>query len=1071
MPYDELEALSVNNFGGLNTLENATDLPQFVSPDCQNIEFIPGRFQQRGGTQKVIDTSISANVTYIKSFQLLNGNVRNLFIDALGNFLYEDVTNNPTVSVLIGQNFLPNLYPNSTTLFGKEWLALGDGRQGQDIPRQYDGTNVYRVSQDGPGAPPSVTDFLPAAATIGNPGGGTTVNVSAAPSGEQAVGLALNPYAPPKFISTHILVTTTTAHGFSVGNIVTLVGNTGTTPINGTFTITAVTSTTFQFALTLPNGGSVPVNLGGGGTATVGPPATTTISRTGSVTTAFTIAAHNFQPGWEVQVTGIPNQAVGGAASATQLNGVVTVTTATAHGMVPGATAIIAGMSDTTYNGTFTVVAAPSPTTFIYEQSTTSSSTSGGTVSSPFNGLFTILATPTTTSFTYKDPGPNLTSTSAGTATIQGSVVGGTHQVAVQFLLASGYLTPPSPAGTFVAAGNKLVSLGNIPIGPANTIARYISFTPISSGQFFYIPSGLTGVLPTIINDNTTTGAILNFGDEDLLNGVNINDSFNLLELGEVIGFTEYNSRLVTWGQTNKIFNFNNLSFDGGFSQDSNVCPLGWTPDPTNYSGGGKAAASVTGDAYAITGDGVHTTQGQISQTAFQDSIGDPILSPGIAYTLTFRAQKTNILTGANLTVSLSSVADSYTASGVVNIGTQVSTATFTKFSFNLAAIPSPVPSDLIVQVAATNLSNGDSVYIDCIEFYPTVVPIERSVIRFSGVEDPESFNGLTGFIQPSEENGQAIRNAFIIRDFLYIVKERSLFVTRDDGQNEPAAWEVDEVSSTVGTPSPRGVGVGDEWAVIAAESGLWYFTGGQLTDDNKLSQEIQPTWDSINWNLGHLIDVRVDTIRKRVYINVPLGSTATANNTVLTLDYTEGWGNPQFSQNAVNGMGGGVGRKWCPWTIQTSAINLCLQQNNSFALYCGNSFGNGLIYKLSSLALSDYGNSSVPASFTAIDAYWQSGYFQNSTRLNFSYLIANAVGSGLLNLTLRTGDQVSFYPIRGWMLSSVGLKNMERQIQKQHFRMAVKFEMNAIGSYFMIQGFSVMVKDSIWAPVRGVNF
>ncbi len=44
-----------------------------------------------------------------------------------------------------------------------------------------------------------------------------------------------------------------------------------------------------------------------------------------------------------------------------------------------------------------------------------------------------------------------------------------------------------------------------------------------------------------------------------------------------------YSSRLFWWGERNKLGNFQNLSFDGGWSGNT---PLGWTTDPTYGAGG-----------------------------------------------------------------------------------------------------------------------------------------------------------------------------------------------------------------------------------------------------------------------------------------------------------------------------------------------------------------------------------------------------------------------------------------------------------------------------------------------------
>lgn len=962
MAYDGLKALSVNNFAGLNTLQNATDVPQYVSPDCQNVEFVPGRVQKRPGTSNAFKSPNNlSKINYTKSYVMLNGDTRNLAVDDSGNLFYEDVTNAPGTTVSVMSGFLDSISPNSTTLFGKEWIAFGDGQQGQDIPRQYDGTNVYRVSQGGPGQSPVVVDE------------GSYSISSAAGSATQGTSHTIL-----SIVETGNLVEVQAGYTAEVGESVVISG-VSPSGYNGTWTITEVNGSNIYY-----------VN-----------PTSGLISGTGgSLISQLAVFKTTLLYGPNVGLVSI------------------------------GENVTVSGVTNAAYNGTWPVISSGRYGTFPnYYLSISVNLNVTGTASSA-NGTFFVV----------------------------GNIVAGVHQVTLQFLLSTDYLTPPSPPFTWIAAGGKRAVVSNIAIGPANVLARYVSFTPISSGQFYYVasnPSDPNGV--TIINDNTSTTAYMDFLDTDLLDGTNINDAFDLIELGESIGFLDYNSRLVTWGMTNRTQNFNNLGFDGGFSQDGNSIPLGWTADATNYTGGGKALVSVTGDAYAITGDGIHATQGKIAQSAFQDYLGDPILFPSTAYTISARVSKSAILTGATLYIQLFSSSAAYVNGITINIGTQVNTNSFQRFTAGCPALPSVVPSDLEVLVYATNLTSGNSVYVDEIELYPTGNPVETSVIRFSNEENPESFQGLTGFAQPSQENGQAIRNCFVLRDFFYITKERSLFVTRDDGQNEPAGWEINEVSSKIGTPSPRGVGIGDEWAVIASESGLWFFTGGQLSDQSKLSLEIQPTWDSINWNLGQLIDVKVDTRRKRIYVNCPIGPSATQNNTVLTLDYTEGFGDPQ--QN------GGIGRKWCPWTLAANAINLCLQQDQSIILYVGNNFGSGWIYKLDSSNYNDYGSSLTP-----IDAYWQSGYFQNTSRLNYAYLIANVVGIGLLQMILRTGDQSSFYPIRGWILNALGLKNMERQIQKQHFRMAVRFEVTDLNAYFSIQGFTLMVNQAIFAPVRGIN-
>ena len=161
----------------------------------------------------------------------------------------------------------------------------------------------------------------------------------------------------------------------------------------------------------------------------------------------------------------------------------------------------------------------------------------------------------------------------------------------------------------------------------------------------------------------------------------------------------------------------------------------------------------------------------------------------------------------------------------------------------------------------------AEFIYVDDIEIFPTAQPFNVSQVRGSGAENPESFDALTGVLSVAESNGQAVRAAFKLREQLYFVKERSLYVTQDDGTNEPDRWTISEVSRSVGTPSVNGVDVGEDWAVIAGRDGVYIFGGSEPV---KISQEIQPTWDQINWLYGHTIWIRVDTRNKRVLVGVP---------------------------------------------------------------------------------------------------------------------------------------------------------------------------------------------------------
>src|SRR5262249_5826881 len=296
------------------------------------------------------------------------------------------------------------------------------------------------------------------------------------------------------------------------------------------------------------------------------------------------------------------------------------------------------------------------------------------------------------------------------------------------------------------------------------------------------------------------------------------------------------------------------------------------------------------------------------------------------------------------------------------------------------------------------------------VEIFPTTQPVNASLVRASRVEDPESYDGIDGLLSVAENNGQAIRSAFKLRERLYFVKEHSLHVTQDDGVNEPSLWSIAEVSRRVGTPSVRGVGFGEDWVVIAHRTGLYIFSGGEPV---KISQEIQPTWNQINWQFGHTLWVTVDTQERRIFVGVPLGA-ATSPNAILMLDYRDlddasdiankppititYTGRKTASDNT---------RKWSLWTIAANSSAI-LERNDGTAVVA---FGGGMpgvdgagptgkIYQLSDTQFSDDGN--------AISSYYTTHFFPERAveqslslgahRKLFSYLTMFVEGAGNLN-------------------------------------------------------------------------
>ncbi|MBI3404038.1 MAG: hypothetical protein HY046_01095 [Acidobacteria bacterium] len=355
-----------------------------------------------------------------------------------------------------------------------------------------------------------------------------TVQFGAVVSGAPLINIATSNGAVRT--SNVVTITTTAAHGFSVGQTVTIAGVTDTS-FSGSFVIVSVpTTTTFTFAQTgvdaASGQGTIPqnavkwqVNGTEGGSASVGtitasglytapavlvPVTTATITATGAVrasniVTITTTAAHAFQAGQIISITGVTDPAqvllTIPASGAVRKSNTTTITTSTAHGFAAGQVVTIAGVNDPSFNGAFAIATVPSTTTFTISQTAADSTSGGGTASVAvitFNGTFAINTVPSTTTFTYTQAGPNVT-TGSGTVT----------SAAVQIKAVS-----VSDANATATASVVLDSGISLALAPA-----VVTLAPGDIVQFVATNSGPTTTnLNWLVNDvaggNTTFGTI-----------------------------------------------------------------------------------------------------------------------------------------------------------------------------------------------------------------------------------------------------------------------------------------------------------------------------------------------------------------------------------------------------------------------------------------------------------------------------------------------------------------------------------------------------------------------------------
>lgn len=161
--------------------------------------------------------------------------------------------------------------------------------------------------------------------------------------------------------------------------------------------------------------------------------------------------------------------------------------------------------------------------------------------------------------YVYQGAGPGTLRPAAGTAPTgftltatnsasSGNVEAGTHIFAVAYETDSGYLTAPGPTifATVIATGTKKVTVGNLPVGPSGTVARWIlatrAITTYDGNQF-----GYELYFVERVGDNVTTSYDVNFYDADLFSSADyLFDNRATIPAG--LGVTAYNNSLIIWG-------------------------------------------------------------------------------------------------------------------------------------------------------------------------------------------------------------------------------------------------------------------------------------------------------------------------------------------------------------------------------------------------------------------------------------------------------------------------------------------------------------------------------------------
>lgn len=669
-----------------------------------------------------------------------------------------------------------------------------------------------------------------------------------------------------------------------------------------------------------------------------------------------------------------------------------------------------------------------------------------------------------------------------------GAFTTGRYFVVVAYETDTGYITGTTNL-TYSSVGggaSNQMTINSIAIGPPGTAKRRIFISLVDSFELFN-PAGL------IIEDNTTTSlAGLSITAAEIGGGLPFENYVNLQPPTAHLGVEAYANRLVMWGGDGRIRPFFgplasgltppyssvgliNLDFGAMSPASYNFAVAGayasWeTAAPTAAVTvvAGSAAQGEVDNYLRFVSTGAALTIGQGATLAAGsrpnvDYLSNYFVAPGRRYGIRARVRKP-VHSGTSYTVSVTL----YEAAGIVT-GT-----TIAQLSLNLTALDDDwaiYESDgsttvaasanvaMIISLAGAGApSIGDTVDISNIEIYDLEGKRGSSRLDISRVDDAESFDALRGVIDVSPNDGQEIRNVFPLKGNLYIFKENSTYVTQDTG-DEPDTWSQEIVSSVVGTPSVHGVGVGESWLAIVARDGLYMFDGGAM---QKISQEIQPTWESFDWTLGYQMYCAVDTAKQTIIVGGPKPGGKWLQ---LRLSYVNGFGDPI--------SGSGNGRAWSTDEVNmVGAATIRIDDGSQAIAYCtgGTISANPGDTATSASVVYEDATSTADWNQPILASYRTAPIGGEMERSLFGQIAAKVRGSGYVDIGLYDPSSTLIGPWNRAITASPD-HDVEVRCNATATQLAIGIGSAAAKlntSYFVVKRMAVWLKKSPSASLRG---
>jgi hypothetical protein len=506
--------------------------------------------------------------------------------------------------------------------------------------------------------------------------------------------------------------------------------------------------------------------------------------------------------------------------------------------------------------------------------------------------------------------------------------------------------------------GSTLVS-PNLPLGPANTIARIVSFTELEFDENADIND-----LPTWITVGSSS-----HGSQTQTAGTTNPGQWRTIEMdGSLNSEWEFNNgqwrTIDSWGNPEKTLQpIYTQAMGFGLGPDATLTGIQFDLQWLNQPGGApgillSASLSYLGSQIGNTKQLNIPSHGQITDTLVggNGDLWGASLTPTIINDPSFGVEfiiQQGAFNGSShrLFIDYANITAYYSANESLSIpmarGTNAGPY-FYNGNFNPGpdyfVFPQTTPSDGFNEAATVMGDNTTALgyfsYTDdyliadndvtdrlrviwpyaCVDFYYSETldrMIQTGVPGFNGhwvslAADPESYYVDSGFVPTQNANGERAICAREFRGQLYSFRERSGYVMQiasiDPDSGNPT-WNVRKRWGKVGPCGPRAVDVCGKFMVFVHRSGIFKYDGnpnseGGAPEPEKVSKELRYWWKRINWQAAQTIWCTIDEETHTVKVGVPIGDSQVPD-LVIKLYYEEGWNLPihfsTFSQKEIS--------------------------------------------------------------------------------------------------------------------------------------------------------------------------